>query len=357
MLRVYISKPVEQAAVDTSPNFRKLILDSRFHKTIEEINRLRINIPPNNNYEVIDFQSYNYPDKGKLATKGAQFVKVRLDAKLGEQLALNEGLIAAYDESFLKFAALQGVAYLTCHSLVIHGKQDFIPISYLTFHFYTRSEAYREQTKFVDYTENPDVSFKRDYFTERNDFILGNVPEDSILFIDGPLIGQQGSKYTTGLNTKLLEKQVIPIFVIKNSISNLVTDKTKELKGRYNSDMHWAYETLKLGERTGFFPYVWEGNERFGKYFCYIKTFDISPQRVEFHTETFYKHGDKMGELMNLVYYLMLAQGDYKNPQLRSIAVAEKYAREALRLINPYRVIRDIGLTPTIDETRFGGRA
>ena len=37
---------------------------------------------------------------------------------------------------------------------------------------------------------------------------------------------------------------------------------------------------------------------------------------------------------LHLSYYLLLVQGDLKNPQVRSIAIAEKFARKALKLIN-----------------------
>jgi len=55
-----------------------------------------------------------------------------------------------------------------------------------------------------------------------------------------------------------------------------------------------------------------------------------------------------------VIYYLFLLHGDYKNPQIRPVAVAEKYAREVLGLINPYAFMKSTGITPTINQTRFG---
>ena len=49
------------------------------------------------------------------------------------------------------------------------------------------------------------------------------------------------------MNDALLKKNVIPIFVVKNSNSNMVTENIPELKGKFNSDMHWAYTFQKAG--------------------------------------------------------------------------------------------------------------
>ena len=62
-----------------------------------------------------------------------------------------------------------------------------------------------------------------------------------------------------------------------------------------------------------------------------------------------------MNDLMDMIYYLILAQGDYKNPQARSIAIAEKFARESLKLFNLRLLMKQIGLIATINESRFGG--
>jgi hypothetical protein len=49
----------------------------------------------------------------------------------------------------------------------------------------------------------------------------------------------------------------------------------------------------------------------------------------------------------------MLAQGDLKNPQIRSIAIAEKYARATLRLLNLPQMMKELGITPTMNQERF----
>lgn len=57
---------------------------------------------------------------------------------------------------------------------------------------------------------------------------------------------------------------------------------------------------------------------------------------------------------MNLIYYLLLAQGNPKNPQIRPIAIAEAYARATLKLIDLNQLLRRFGLVPTINQERFG---
>lgn len=57
---------------------------------------------------------------------------------------------------------------------------------------------------------------------------------------------------------------------------------------------------------------------------------------------------------MDLVYYLLLVQGDLKNPQIRPIAIAEKYARKTLQLIDINKLTYGSGLIPTMNQDRFG---
>jgi len=334
--------------------YNKLIFHHSFNDTIAEINKLKIWIPPNPTPEEMDFQLYVYPMNGKLVTNIENFNKCKLDAEKGKELLDDNILITAYDESINKFSGLEGTAYLTSHSIVIDSKKEYIPLSFLTFYFYTRSKTYTEKTKFITYSDDPDVDSKRDYIRDRTKFIINNIPKNSIIFIDGPLIGGQHSDKTRKMNDELLKRDIIPIFFVKNSSSNLVTDYTMDLKGKYNSDMHWAYEMLKPGERTSFFQYVDENNPHNAKLFCYVKAFDLSPHRIEFHLNTFEKYGGILKDIMNLSYYLLLAQGNMKNPQVRTIAVAEKYARSTIKLINITTLMKSLGITSTMNQERFG---
>jgi hypothetical protein len=344
------------ASVKESGNdYNKLIFHPLFSETIEEINNQNITIPPNPAVAKLDFDLYQFPKDGKVLRKIEENNSYKLDPTKGDELIKRGIGISAYDESLNKFAGLEGSAYLFSHSLVIHGKDDYIPSCFISFYFYTRSKAYSSNTKYIRYSHDPESDSKKDYLIDRERFITKNAPKNSILFIDGPLIGGQASSYTIKLNEKLLENGIIPLFFVKNSNSDLVANNIDEFKDKYNSDMDWAHKILKVGERTCFFEYVDQYNPKNAKVFCYIKPYKhVSPQRVEFHSSTFMKHKNEISMFMDLIYYLVLAQGDYKNPQLRTIAIAEKYARETLRLIDLTKLMKNLGIISTINQERFG---
>lgn len=269
----------------------------------------------------------------------------------------------AYDESIDKFQALEGSGYVTCHSIVLLENDDYIASNCLSFAFYTRSKKLLEKNntfKKVDSTlmseeqseEFAESAYNRDYAIERTKFILNNCPDNSILLIDGPLIGKQMSDYTVKLNNKLLEKSIIPIFIVKNSQSNLVTDNIQSLKGTYNSDMHWAYNYLSNGERTNFFIYQDSRNKNFSKVFCYIKPFDVSPQRIEIHPLTYEGREEIIENLMDSLYYFYLSQGDLKNPQVRPVAIAEIFARETKKMYNINKLLKESKIQPTMNQAR-----
>lgn len=344
----------ELLSQERKQKYNKLFLHPSFHNAISEISKLNITLPFNPSSEVMDFNLYNYPSEGKLITNIEEIKTYPLDPNRGISLLKNGLLISSYDESVNKFSGLEGTAFLTSHSLTILYQDEYIPVSYLTFYFYTRSKDYTENSEYIKYSTEPEADSKRDYVNDRNSFIVENVPENSIILIDGPLIGGQMSSYTYKLNKALLDKNVIPIFFVKNSSSNLVVDNVRELNRRYNSDIHWAFKVLKPGQRTNLFKYEDQTVRNNSKIFCYLKSFDISPQRIEFHADTFEKYKLNINEILDLIHYLSLVQGDYENPQVRTIAVAEKYARETLKLINLTSLMKKLGITSTMNQERFG---
>ena len=89
------------------------------------------------------------------------------------------------------------------------------------------------------------------------------------------------------------------------------------------------------------------------KVFTYMKTLTGFPQRVEMHSSTFYTYGSLIQAIMNLLCYYYIAQGDNANPQVRPIAIAEKYAREGIRLLNIPVLLGRMGFHPTINQVRF----
>ena len=60
-------------------------------------------------------------------------------------------------------------------------------------------------------------------------------------------------------------------------------------------------------------------------------------------------------KIMDLILYLLLLQGSNKNPQLRTIAIAEVYAREVLHFIDIYKYFKEAKISPTLNQIRFGG--
>ncbi|MFW6016570.1 MAG: DNA double-strand break repair nuclease NurA [bacterium] len=334
-------------------NNNKLILHPSFEEMVDEIKKinLTINRPPQ---EIdFDFSHAVFPPKGKLQNI-EDFNKYNLSPNNGQKIASKYDF-SGYDESKLNYLALEGDASFTAHSIVVASREDYIPINYLTFYFYTKSKLLKNQHPLLKQTNDSISEANFDYVSDRNDLLSKWTLEGSILFIDGPLIGGNITSYTLDMVDKLHNKNIIPIFIIKNSDSNLVIDNLEILKHKYNSDLHWAFNYLKTGQRTSFFLYRDEYNSRNAKVFCYIKTFNNSPHRVEFHIDTYGKYNKEIDNIMDLIYFLYLVQGDNKNPQLRPIAVAEKFARELLHLTDSYNLIKSSGLIPTMNQQRFGG--
>ena len=108
-------------------NFNKLLFHPSFNDTIFEINRLNIQLPPKPSDQEMDFQLYTYPPNGTLVTNVEEIKSYKLDPKKGETLSKTGTTICAYDESINKFSGLEGTAFVTSHSLVIHHEKEFLP--------------------------------------------------------------------------------------------------------------------------------------------------------------------------------------------------------------------------------------
>lgn len=336
-------------------SINKLVLHPSFMQTLQEINKINLSLPIGPSQQEIKFGEYTFPPNGELVTQVEEMKKHKLNAERGDEIAKETISFAGYDESILKYTALEGVAYFTSHSLIIVEQKEYLPVNYLTFYFYTRSEKIVSKTKNISFTDNPERESKRDYLNDKIRFLEEHTPKKTMLFIDGPLIGGDLYTYMIQAIEKFLLKDIIPIFFIKNSESNLVTENINELKGKYNSDMHWSYSYLAKGQRTNLFSYRDKRNPKNAKIFCYLKALDLSPQRIEFHVDTYHRYKDLIPGIMDLIYYLILVQGDKKNPQLRPISIAEKYARTTLGMINIYQLMKESGLVPSMNQERFGG--
>ena len=55
-----------------------------------------------------------------------------------------------------------------------------------------------------------------------------------------------------------------------------------------------------------------------------------------------------------MIYYQILVQGNDNDPQVRLIAIAEKYARSTLKLVNIDKILKKVGIIPTANQKRFG---
>ncbi|MEM0342758.1 MAG: hypothetical protein QXU73_00685 [Thermoplasmata archaeon] len=277
-----------------------------------------------------------------------------VDAKRGCKLAHDRDiLVAAYDESINRFDALEGSAYFTSHSMVFMTQLGYEPLTELSMYFYTRSMELHQRSPNLRFSTNPSVDSQKDYLGDKLHFILSNSVPNSILLVDGPIIA--GDVYTTFMSyvPSFFSQGVFPVFFVKNSDSNMVIDNFDDLGKRYNSDLHWCYDHLRPGQRTCLFRYTDRRNPRNTKIFCYMKIMDVSPVRVEFFTESLEQYKGVIPAVFDLVSYLILVQGNLRNPQVRPIAVAEAYAREALKLVNFQRLMRESGLHPTMNQERF----
>lgn len=330
----------------------KLVFHPEFEKTIRDIRNAKISITDKPQMINSDFSDAQFPRNGSLQIID-KIKRVKLDAELGEELS-KKYLFTGYDESKLNYLTLEGSAFFTSHSLVVTTDTEFIPISYLSVYFYTRSKHLKEKFPLLTLTDNSFDRANLDYVLDRNNFFKSYSIPDTISFIDGPLIGGNMTSYTLKMVKMLHENNILPIFIVKNSGSNLVTDNIKELTDRYNSDLHWSHSFLRQGERTNFFIYTDEHNPENTKVFCYLKPFYSSPQRIELHIDTYRGNKEGIERLTNLIYYLLIVDGEKSKPQLRPIRIAENIARELLKLSNTYQLIKSSGLTPTLNQERFG---
>jgi hypothetical protein len=332
-------------------DFYKTIESVRKNKLpFEEISSEKINIETDEN---LSSDNYN------LEIVHNKLESINLNGINGEKMH-KKYKIEAYDESIQKYSSLEGDAILCAFTLIDMGKDDYIPKVMVTLHFYTRSDKIADGNTVKKVDGDMISAMNTDFLNDRNQFLIENSLERSILFIDGPVLGGNASYHNVTLNTALIAKHVLPIFVVKNSRSNMIMENIDSLKGRYNSDLHWAYWFLgksdngyTVGRRTNFFHYTDKINNNFSKIFTYIKAIkDGSPQRIEVHLDTYNKYEQYIIESMDLVYYYFLASGMNSNRQIRPVAIAEKFARSVLEIYNLKNITSNMRIVPTMNQER-----
>jgi hypothetical protein len=331
----------------------QIIVSPDFYETIEDLRKINVNM-----------KSSPYllapPEENELGTNGGvtllgDNVPQDLDPENGYAAIVDMSrYLCGYDESMVCIPALEGIGYFFSHSLVLLGRESYLPVIQLSFRFYTRSRVIANGANRITYCNDSVVESKRDYVKDKRNLIENYVPSHSVLLLDGPLVGSQITSENVKLNRNLLQKDVIPLFLVKNSESSMVIDNLQELKGRFNSDLEWAYRVLKKSQRSPLFYYQDSYSNEKNKVFTYLKLFDSSPVRVEFHWETYNQYRNEISQILDIMSYQLISQGDPANPQPRIIAIAEEFARKALDVENVRRMFEEINIVPTMNAVRFG---
>lgn len=261
-------------------------------------------------------------------------------------------LLSAYDESILELNSLEGKVRCTTHSAVIQTEKEYIPAAYVTLKFFTKSKIISgNNTEFGDIIRSDDISAMqtKEYIKERQYFLEKASPSNSLMFIDGSMFSGASTSGNFVLIENLLSKGCRPIFFVKNSESNIVTERFDFAKG-FNSDLHWAYVNLKPGQVSPVFAYI--SKEGRGKAMCFMKIFEKrSPVRLEFPLNPF-RQGYYGDEIFDTIYYQFLANGSSSNIQPRIIQISELYAREILKSTNIYKEVEKMGLVKSMNEER-----
>lgn len=252
--------------------------------------------------------------------------------------------IIGFDESILEYKCLEGDFKATAFCFVTGIDEIYNPAILLDLRFMSKIQATEELEK-IRLDSSNIYAFEEFYHKTRLGFISDLKIENSLIFIDGPIF----SGRHTDFNFKMFNTNPSNdfIFFVKNSQSDGVI-RLLNLSS-YNSDLHWAYKRLNVFERSPIFMYSSHNRE---KLFCYIKVAEnYSPIRVETPfdgTDFFTQKNTWVNIFKNII-----AQMPSKNIQPRSIAIAERYAREALKTSNIYSHLVKSGYIATMNEQRF----
>jgi len=269
---------IDQKKID---DINRVIVQDQFHEQLEAIRQINLNFRQRPSITEQEFP----PDVLSSQALLNQIEPVMIhdcDARNGMEYAKSI-LFSGYDESKAKFLALEGEAQLTTHVVTQVIKAEIVPTCKVSFYFYSKSSLLEQQSNYVKYSNDITSDSNLDYIHDRNELLVSSVFGDSVLFIDGPLIGGNISGYNLRLVGLLHQKNILPVFIVKNSESSLVIDNSPEFRGKYNSDLHWAYSVLKPGQRSALFQYTDQINHSNSKVFCYIKPFyRVTTQRIEF---------------------------------------------------------------------------
>lgn len=335
----------------------EVLVGEGFFEFFKNIGKLKIQLPEES--EPMPLETvFDRPLEGNYVCASDETSPVyNLDPQNGCKISC-EGkyLVSAYDESINKYSTLEGKAVYVSHSLVYLFNERYYPINQLSTFFVTKSKDISDQLTNciladrwdIDTTANVNIA------KQKKEFLNKFACDNCLLLIDGPYIAGDGFAVFKGIvKERFLEHGIVPIFIVKNSSSSLIVDNNLQLKGKYNSDLHWANKLLRAGQRTKFFMYTDKNNRDNSKVFCYFKyNTGASPIRIEIPTQIYEHYKPSLSTYLDMIYYYILEQGDYRNPQPRPIAVAEMFARETLHLVKFTEDLKNSLLTPTMNEER-----
>lgn len=327
----------------------KIIFSENYFSTIEAIKSIN-NTPLTTNIisnTLIDNIASDFGSKISIISSHSE--NTRIDhTDLNKIEILN---LSAYDESILELNSLEGKVRCISHCVTLQSEKEYIPAAYVTLKFYTKSNLIKGvSNEFSDIVISDDLSsiINQNYIDER-EYFLSKVASPNIpIFIDGSMFSGASTSGNFNLIKNLLSINCTPVFFVKNSESTIITERFGFAKG-FNSDLHWAYATLKVGEVSPVFAYISPDGR--SKAMAFIKIFERrSPIRLEFPLEAFLE--GKYENIFPAIYYQYLANGSESNIQPRIIQITEMYAREILKSTNIYKEIERMGLVKSMNEER-----
>jgi hypothetical protein len=325
----------------------RIIYSENYQSTIDSIKQ--INKSDSNNASVI---KHNREFVDSSINSDICIIKgYEKNTKIKRENLIAPNLLSAYDESILELNSLEGKVRCIAHSSVIQINNEYIPAGYVSLKFFTKSNLISAKaTDLSDIIKSNDIakSITDEYIKERKYFLSKAAPNDSLMFIDGPMFSGAATNGNFILINELLSKNCRPIFFVKNSESTIITERFDFAK-EYNSDLHWAYSNLEVGEVSPVFAYTIEGRS---KAMCFMKVFDKrSPVRIELPLKEFEENWYN-DDVFDQIFYQFLANGSANNMQPRIIQISEMYAREILKSTNLYKEIERMGLTKNMNEER-----
>ncbi len=261
--------------------------------------------------------------------------------------------VYGYDESTQNYSSLEGDLFFISSTIIKLANKYQYDLNVMPYFFSSMKKIKNNEEDYIIYSEKITQTRNLTMIKAKINTITNCIEPNSIIFIDGPLVGGNASSYLVEMDKVLRNLNCIPIYFIKNSKSRMIIESSKTLPYEYNSDFHWVSKTCPPAHRKPFYKYQDKYNTNNTKVFTYIKPIYGFPQRVEMHFLTYQKYHSQLEDLFNLIQYFFLVQGTPFNPQVRPIAIAELFAKEGIKILNIPTLLGRLGFHPTINQVRF----